>query len=119
VLAGASGRTLAFGPGHVDGTARPGEAGNVVLAGHRDTHFRALARLAPGDLLRLEVPGGGTHRYRVAETAIVDHRDTRPLSPDGASRLTLVTCWPFDALRAGGPWRYVVVADEEPRPAAR
>jgi sortase A len=113
VLAGAQGRTLAFGPGHVDGTARPGEAGNVVLAGHRDTHFRALATLGPGDELTLEAPGGVARRYRVVETAVVDHRDTRPLLPADGARLTLVTCWPFDAVRPGGPLRWVVIADAD------
>lgn len=110
VLAGASGRTLAFGPGHVDGSGAPGGSGNVVVAGHRDTHFRVLAGLVAGDELVLEAPGGGPRRYRVVETAVVDHRDTRPLLP-AASRLTLVTCWPFDAVRPGGPLRWVVVAE--------
>jgi sortase A len=109
VLAGASGRTLAFGPGHVDGTARPGEAGNVVVAGHRDTHFHALRDLVPGDELVLEAPGGALRRYAVRSTQIVRYDDARALAP-GDDRLTLVTCWPFDALRPGGPLRYVVVA---------
>ena len=33
VLAGATGRTLAFGPGHHDGSALPGEPGNAVVLG--------------------------------------------------------------------------------------
>ena len=49
VLAGASGRTLAFGPGHHAGTALPGAPGNAVISGHRDTHFRFLGELRPGD----------------------------------------------------------------------
>lgn len=110
VLAGASGRTLAFGPGHVDGTARPGADGNVVVAGHRDTHFRALAGLAPGDEITLRPPGGPTRRYRVESAAVVDKRDTQALDPAGQATLTLVTCWPFDAVVPGGPLRYVVVA---------
>ena len=51
VLAGASGRTLAWGPGHLDGSAPPGAAGNAVLSAHRDTHFRFLQRVVPGDPL--------------------------------------------------------------------
>jgi sortase A len=110
VLAGASGRTLAFAPGHLDGSARPGEGGHVVVAGHRDTHFRALAGLAPGDEVELEDAGGGGRRYAVRSAAVVDHRDTSVLA-DGGDRLTLITCWPFDALHPGGPLRYVVRAE--------
>ena len=50
-LAGVSGRTLAFGPGHVDGTPLPGDPGNSVLSGHRDTHFAFLRELRSGDIL--------------------------------------------------------------------
>ena len=113
VLAGASGRTLAFGPGHLDGSARPGAPGNVVLAGHRDTHFRALERLRPGDLVTLEPPAGPARRYRVVHAAVHDRRDTAPLAQDADDRLTLVTCWPFDAVAPGGPLRWVVVASAE------
>src|SRR5437899_224162 len=48
VLAGASGRTMAFGPGHLDGTAMPGDIGNCVITAHRDTHFSALRYVGPG-----------------------------------------------------------------------
>ena len=117
VLAGASGRTLAFGPGHLDGSARPGDGGNVVLAGHRDTHFRPLAAVAPGEELRLEAPGGALRRYAVVAAEVVDERDVRALAPSDDDRLTLVTCWPFDAVEAGGPLRYVVTAvATTPRP---
>ena len=114
VLAGARGATLAFGPGHVAGTARPGDGGNVALAGHRDTHFRFLQDLAPGDTLELEAADGGTSRYVVEEARVVDHRDLEPLAPTPEPRLTLVTCYPFDAVLSGGPWRYVVTATGQP-----
>lgn len=119
VLAGASGRTLAFGPGHMAGSAAPGEVGNVVIAGHRDTHFRALRELAGGDVLELEDRWGGRRRYRVTRRLVTRYDDTSSLVP-AADRLTLVTCWPFDALHPGGPMRYVVVAEaleEAGRPA--
>jgi sortase A len=111
VLSGASGRTLAWGPGHLDGSAAPGFEGNTVLSAHRDTHFRFLARIAVGDPLIIERADGTRVRYRVRETAIVDvhvlaiERDT--LAPT----LTLVTCYPFDALVPGGPLRYIVSAE--------
>jgi sortase A len=112
VLAGASGRTLAFGPGHVDGTAIPGMEGNVVLSGHRDTHFRFLQTLRIGSALELQAADGTSHRYRVTHMQIVDKSDTRVLLPSQDAQLTLVTCYPFDALVPGGPLRYVVVAHE-------
>ena len=58
VLAGANGRTLAWGPGHVEGTAAPGDAGNAVVTAHRDTHFAFLRDLVPGDRIVVETPAG-------------------------------------------------------------
>jgi sortase A len=110
VLAGASGRTLAFGPGHMDGTPRPGARGNSVISGHRDTHFAFLRRLERGDLVVVEGRDGRRRRFVVASTRIVDRRDLTVVADVGDTRLTLVTCYPFDAFRPGGPLRYVVTA---------
>jgi len=110
VLAGASGRVLAFGPGHVPGSAQPGSGGNVVLSGHRDTHFRWLKNLRRGDSLELQMPDGTVLRYAVWRTAIHDRRDTHLLDPDAQQGLRLITCYPFDALVAGGDQRYVLDA---------
>ena len=110
VLHGASGRVLAFGPGHVVGSARPGEAGNVVISGHRDTHFRWLADLRPGDWLVLEAGDGHQRDYRVAETVVHDETDTGLLDPLAGDQLRLLTCYPFDAVTAGTRHRYVVTA---------
>ncbi len=110
VLDGGSGRTLAFGPGHVTGTARPGETGNVVIAGHRDTHFRFLRDLERGDTLLMEGRDGELHDYEVVKMDIVDHRRADLLGDFGDDRLTLITCYPFDAIAPGGPLRYVVTA---------
>lgn len=114
VLAGASGRTLAFGPGHMDGTALPGAAGNSVLGGHRDTHFRFLARLKPGDEIEVEPARGAARRFRVTGARVADQAQAGiELAPD-RPRLTLVTCYPFDAVRPGGPLRYIVTAEASP-----
>jgi sortase A len=110
VLAGASGRTLAFGPGHLDGTPQPGEPGNAVISGHRDTHFAFLRRLAAGDLIVVERRDGRRIPYAVEATRVVEKHDLSITADAGDTRLTLVTCYPFDALRPGGPLRYVVVA---------
>lgn len=111
VLAGANGRSIAFGPGHLFGTAQPGMPGNSVIGAHRDTHFAFLQWLENGDEIEVEMPGGRVQVYRVSGHEVVDKTATRVLAANpGEPRLTLITCYPFDALRAGGPLRYVVTA---------
>lgn len=110
VLAGVSGRTLAFGPGHLDGTARPGQPGNCVLSAHRDTQFDFLRSIAVGEALELETPDGRRHVYRVFER-LAAHKSRADLLADTLEpTLTLVTCYPFDAVLPGGPLRFVVRA---------
>jgi sortase A len=111
VLDGASGRALAFGPGHVSGTARPGSAGNSVIVAHRDTHFAFLRQLVLGDEVLVETPRARVSRYRVREITVVDKGETRLLDPADSAQLTLITCFPFDAIRPGTAWRYVVIAE--------
>lgn len=113
VLAGASGESLAFGPAKVAASASPG-TGPTVIAGHRDTHFAFLEAIATGDRLILHRPNGQRLRYRVTAREVVDSRDYR-LAVSGEERLTLVTCYPFDAVEAGGPMRLVVVAEPTSR----
>lgn len=114
VLAGDQGAALAFAPGHVEDTAAPGARGNTVLAGHRDTVFAFLGRLGIGDVLVVEDASGGRRRYTVASTHVVHERDLWPLEPTAETVLTLVTCYPLDGTRPGGPLRYVVRAGSTP-----
>ncbi len=111
VLSGASGRTLAFGPGHLDGSAEPGASGNSVITAHRDTHFRFLQRVAAGDALIVEGRNGARRHFQVRRTYVADHRDLNIPRDTPAPTLTLVTCFPFDAINPGGPLRFVVVAE--------
>ena len=110
VLAGGSGRTLAFGPGHLSASAMPGEVGNTVIAGHRDTHFRFLEDLQAGELLNVESNKGVKHLYQVVATEIVDSRKGSLLLDTDTAILSLVTCYPFHTRETGGPLRYVVTA---------
>lgn len=114
VLSGSSGRTLAFGPGHQAGTPVPGARGNSVIGGHRDTHLSFLERIAVGDSIRVQRTDGATVEYRVTQLDVLDRRDTWVTRNDAGTRLTLITCWPFNALRAGGDERYVVLAEPIP-----
>ena len=113
VLAGAQGNSLAFGPGHMHGTALPGE-GFSVIGGHRDTHFGFLQHLAVGDEISIESATGSRLIYQVRHIEVVDSSRT-PLAIDPHRQgLVLVTCYPFDSLEIGGPLRYLVWADAIP-----
>jgi sortase A len=111
VLAGASGRTLAFGPGHLDGSSTPGDPGNAVITAHRDTHFRFLRNVAIGDELVVERVDSGRRHFRIKATYVADHRTLNLPRDTTRPTITLVTCYPFEALNPGGPLRYVVVAE--------
>jgi sortase A len=111
ILDDSSARSLAFGPAHVSGTASPGSAGNVVIVAHRDTHFAFLRDLALDEEITIEITRGATARYRVREVSIVDKGETRLMDAADAPQLTLITCFPFDAVRPGTRLRYVVIAE--------
>jgi sortase A len=110
VLRGDSGRTLAFGPAWNEGSALPGAPGTSVISGHRDTHFAFLRELRADDRIVLE-SAHARAEYRVTGVRIVDAQATRIEAQAGRRRLLLVTCYPFDAIVAGGPLRYVVQAE--------
>lgn len=110
VLAGDTGRTLAFAPGHVERSVLPGEPGNSVIAGHRDTHFRFLEVLERGDTIHVERSDGRRLRFRVTHIDVVDARHGSLLLDTDRPMLTLVTCYPFAARDPGAPLRYVVAA---------
>ncbi|MBU2707397.1 class GN sortase [Zooshikella marina] len=109
VLSGATGRALAFAPGHLSASALPGNPGTVVISGHRDTHFSHLAELTTGDVLTLEARQQKIH-YQVIKTKIADTRTEKLVLNNSFNQLILVTCYPFDALETGGPYRYIVQA---------
>lgn len=109
VLAGDNGGSLAFGPGHRFGSAMPGENGNCVISGHRDTHFAFLKRLKPGDNILLQTMDGKWHAYRIDDIRVVDQSSPIRWNDEHAV-LTLVTCYPFDSIVPGGPLRYVLSA---------
>ncbi len=109
VLAGASGRNLAFGPGHVLSSAKLTENGHVVLGGHRDTHFEFLQYLKVGDLLTLTNKKGEKIHYEITAFE-VHHIEKDTLYDRGDNQVTLITCYPFNTLEAGGPLRYLVHA---------
>jgi sortase A len=94
--------------GHLPGSALPGDAGNVVVAAHRDTFFRPLKDVRPGDALRFVTPDGAFD-YVVVETEVVSPSRTDVLAPGSGRGATLITCYPFGFL-GRAPHRFVVRA---------
>ncbi len=111
VLAGDSGRTLAFGPGHRFGTALPGENGTSLISAHRDTHFRFLKHMTTGDEILLQGLDGQWQRYRVSTSAVV--HESHAIADSHKNTLALVTCYPFNAIMPGGPLRFLVFATQQ------
>lgn len=108
LLEGTDGRTLSRGVGHIAGTARPGEMGNIGIAGHRDSYFRGLKDIKLGDSIELQTLKG-TETYQVDQIDIVEPDDVSVLRPRDAPSLTLVTCYPFHFI-GSAPQRYIVRA---------
>jgi sortase A len=99
---------LRRGPGHMAGTPMPGQDGNCVIAGHRDTHFRVLKDIRKGDAIVLQT-GDGEYTYRVSDTQVVLPSNTASLQPTSDAELHLITCYPFYYL-GSAPQRFVVQA---------
>jgi sortase A len=110
VVSGTNEGDLDKGPGHYLGTALPGQAGNVAIAGHRTTHgapFNRLAELSIGDPIYLTAANGERLTYIVSAAPVaVSPRDVTVLNNFGDDRLTLTTCNPeYSAVQ-----RLIVVA---------
>lgn len=108
ILEGVDSRTLRRAIGHIPGTAFPGQRGNVGLAGHRDTFFRALRNIRKDDEITLETLDG-SYRYRVDFTRVVAPEYIEALSGSEDASLTLVTCYPFSFV-GPAPQRFIVRA---------
>ena len=108
VLEGTDDLTLNRAVGHIEDTPRPGENGNVGIAGHRDGFFRGLKDIVKGDALELETLSG-TQTYRVSDIWIVQPEDVYVLDPTPEPSITLVACYPFYFV-GHAPQRYIVRA---------
>ncbi|WML45589.1 class D sortase [Neobacillus sp. PS3-40] len=101
---------LEKGVGHYKGSFLPGEHGQIVLSGHRDTVFRHLGELKIGDPLVLKVPTG-VHTYKITHTKIVSSKDTNIITlQNKVEELILTTCYPFSYI-GNAPKRYIIYAE--------
>jgi sortase A len=112
LLDGTDDLTLNHAVGRIAGTARPGEPGNIGIAGHRDGFFRGLKDVRVGDAIELKTLKG-TDTYVVDEIQIVSPRQVEVLRPTSVPSLTLVTCYPFYFF-GSAPQRYIVTASLSP-----
>jgi sortase A len=108
VVQGDSDSILKLAVGHLPGTPLPGQTGNMVLAGHRDTFFRPLRNIRIGDHIVMESPNG-FHDYVVESASVVAPTDLSVLQSSGSPELTLITCYPFSWI-GSAPDRFVVRA---------
>jgi sortase A len=109
VVEGTEEKELRLGPGHLEGTAFPGEKGNCVIAGHRDTQFRKLKDIKKGDEIVLTTSIGSS-RYRVTGYSIVKPTETSSIQDTPNAVLNLVTCYPFYYV-GNAPKRFIVHAE--------
>lgn len=108
VLEGTDDLTLNRAVGHIAGTAKPGENGNLGIAGHRDGFFRGLKDVSTGDTIEIVTPEG-LNRYVIDEITVVDPANVSVLAPRADPSITLVTCYPFYFI-GSAPQRYIVRA---------
>ena len=108
VMEGADDATLRLAVGHIPGTRLPGQAGNVGLAGHRDSFFRGLRKIRIGDEITLTTREDTLH-YTVDSVRIVSPDDVSVLQDTSYPALTLVTCYPFYYV-GPAPQRWIVKA---------
>jgi sortase A len=108
LLEGSDDGTLARGAGHIEDTPFPGEAGNIGIAGHRDTVFRPLEHVKAGDTMQVTT-ADRVYRYAVDRTLIVNPDDVYVLDDTPRPTLTLVTCYPFKYI-GHAPRRFIVQA---------
>jgi sortase A len=102
--------TLRRAIGHVPDSALPGEPGNVVLAGHRDTFFRPLRNVTVGDTIRVAT-SYATFDYIVTSHQVTSPDDVDAVVPTREPTLTLITCYPF-RYAGSAPQRFIVRAKE-------
>jgi len=108
ILEGTDDLSLNRAVGHIAGTARPGDSGNIGIAGHRDGFFRGLKDVSTGDTIEIMTQRGET-TYVIDQITIVNPTDVSVLAPRARSSVTLVTCYPFYFV-GSAPQRYIVQA---------
>jgi sortase A len=93
VVEGVNRKDLLMGPGHMPDTPEPGQQGNAVISAHRDTFFRHIHELKPGEFILVQ-RAGRQFRYQVTGKKIIQPDDLSVIKPTSDAQLTLLTCYP-------------------------
>lgn len=117
VVEGIGYRALLVGPGHMPDTPAPGDTGNSVITGHRDTFFRHIHELTIGDTVLVQREGK-IFKYEVTGKKVVEPDDVSVLRPAKDHRLTLITCYPTYYI-GPAPKRLVVFSKLVPEPPGK
>lgn len=110
ILAGMSGRNMAFAPSWLQSSAAPNQKGNTVISAHNDSHFTSLEHIELGDLFTLTNTKGETLTYKTNNILITDKTDNSAYLYSEHKQLTLITCYPFNATSSPKNLRLVVQA---------
>ena len=105
-----SGQSLSFGPSFHEESFLPHERKVTIISAHRDTHFVYLKELQLGEKIRIQDQYKKWHTYIVDDFFIINVQEENITMENNDQHLLLVTCYPFDAIRSGTPYRYVVSA---------
>lgn len=107
VLEGVGDNELNAGPGHLTGSAFPGEKGNSIISAHRDRHFSRLGGIQVGDTVVTETGWSETRWVVVSKRVVKADAPALFRTPDAT--LTLTTCWPIRYF-GSAPDRLIVTA---------
>ena len=110
ILAGMTGRTMAFGPGWLQDSAKPNKHGNTVISAHNDSHFSILENVNIGDTFILEDQSSGKEQYQITTMGIVNEHDNTAYEYSEQKMLTLITCYPFTLNPGNKSKRLVITA---------
>ncbi|TYK64799.1 class GN sortase [Colwellia echini] len=110
ILAGMTGRTMAFAPSWLEDSAKPNQYGNTVISAHNDSHFSVLEGIELDAEFLLEDQQGEVLTYRVITIDIVSESDTTPYLFADGTMITLITCYPFEATNTAKTQRLIIQA---------
>ena len=111
VLKGTSSQSLAFGPAFHEESLLPGNGGTTVISSHRDSHGIYIKKLQIGDIIKLQYHYKQWHTYQIDDFSIIDVSKYSISALNTEDNLLIITCYPFNVILSGTPFRYVVRAN--------